>query len=106
MTVTVRQCGREIVCNLSAGTVFFSEIFYNRSETVLFRWVNVAEKKLKNFFKVAKNLAGLTAKIRSRKTEEHIVTLEEIRKTFSNTSKSVVLERFNDGRKKLRKFFK
>ena len=69
----------------------------------MFRWFNVAEKKLKNFFKVAKNLASLTAKIRPQKTEERIVTFE---KTFSNTSKSVVFEWLNDGRKKLRKFFK
>lgn len=53
---------------------------------------------------MAKYLASLTAKIGSRKTEEHIVTLKKPEKTFSNTSKSVVLEWFNDGRKKLRNF--
>lgn len=72
----------------------------------MFRWFNDSRKKSRKFFKVAKNLAGLTAKIGSRKTEEHIVTLKKSEKTFSNTSKSVVLEWFNDGRKKLRKFFK
>ena len=42
VTVTVGQDGREIVCTLSAVTVFFyfSGIFYNRSKTVLFAWFN------------------------------------------------------------------
>lgn len=41
VTVTVRQDGREIVCPLSAVTVFlFSGIFLNRSKTVLFAWFN------------------------------------------------------------------
>ena len=72
----------------------------------MFRWFNDSRKKVEKVFQSGKNLAGLTAKIGSRKTEEHIVTLKKSEKNFSNTSKGVVLERFNDGRKKLRKFFK
>lgn len=66
-------------------------------------WFNDSRKKLRKFFKVAKNLATLTAKISAREKEERIMMFE---KTFSNTSKSVVFECLNDGRKKLRKFFK
>ena len=89
--MTVRQDGREIVCPLSAVTVFFclSEIFQNRSKTVLFAWFNKNEKiRIRDRFCLC--LPVCCKRISELVPHYDTNSGYDKRKSFSNTSKSVV----------------